>query len=747
MEATDATTDDPSVSIAAAAVLVGDGIIHERVLREKSLCADVTAAVSVLPSTPADSGIKAYSSVALFALAASIVSGDGQSGVHDDNTVQWLWGNDDANDDPRSLFNTACPSMGHVQSRTLATDSHGCQGYASAREVATPVATSGAAVAPAAQLPMVAICEVIGLPWKSGVAIRQLSQDSCSRSQVDEMVANFLQGLHEDGESEAVRHMNNINLIWKLLVAATGRSSLASEEQSSRAQAKISTPFIYDARTRASFRLVASWLGLPWRNIAMLESTLAVAEANLVSAEAASGASDAVAERSPAAASANGGDIKSSPRASTWETSSAQLSSMFQRFRGSSAVQPAPADGGASGGAAATANAAAANIGTERKGMNWMRVAKISGAAVGGGVVLAVTGGLAAPALAAGIASAGAATGVGAVAAVTGVVATVSSNALIGTAFGAAGAHIMATKTARLTAGLQVFEFLPVKPQESQDGQDPPKLALTVCVSGFLGSSTGQEDYTKPWMPLVSDTDESFADSEVFAVKWEPKELTDLGNGLRKVVTQAAASMGASEIIKLTVLASVAAAVALPATLITAAGAIDNRWTVGLARARSCGTALAEWLMSRPLGARPTTLVGSSLGGSAVLQALECLAEAPNGRGLGLVERAVIMGSPVAPSQASWLAAASVCAHELVNVYSSNDFTLSVLFRSVKMSSILLRPVAGLAPVPEAVVAASTRKSIFRSVEVSDIIAGNHMLYQTPGHSERILERCGLSSS
>jgi hypothetical protein len=113
-----------------------------------------------------------------------------------------------------------------------------------------------------------------------------------------------------------------------------------------------------------------------------------------------------------------------------------------------------------------------------RKGI--IRGLKIGAAATGAGVLLGVTGGLAAPALAAGLAH----IGLGAAAAVT-------TTATLSIFLGAGGAGLAGYKMNRRTKGVKHFEFQQINTTiDAQPGGGKPEehngMTVYICVSGYL---------------------------------------------------------------------------------------------------------------------------------------------------------------------------------------------------------------------------------------------------------------------
>ncbi|CAM9239149.1 unnamed protein product [Pylaiella littoralis] len=100
---------------------------------------------------------------------------------------------------------------------------------------------------------------------------------------------------------------------------------------------------------------------------------------------------------------------------------------------------------------------------------------KIGAAMIGGGTLLAVTGGLAAPALAAGIAASSSVIGASAAATLSGFATT----AWMATLFGAGGAGLVGYKMDRRTQGVKEFEF----ESETSVGEE---MCVSICVPGVL---------------------------------------------------------------------------------------------------------------------------------------------------------------------------------------------------------------------------------------------------------------------
>lgn len=76
----------------------------------------------------------------------------------------------------------------------------------------------------------------------------------------------------------------------------------------------------------------------------------------------------------------------------------------------------------------------------------------------------------------------------------------------------------------------------------------------------------------------------SFAYTQVNSLIWESEELMALGTAMKRFLYNTAVSTAAKEVIKGTLLSTFLAALAWPATVIQAAGAIDNIFHVVMNR-------------------------------------------------------------------------------------------------------------------------------------------------------------------
>lgn len=144
-----------------------------------------------------------------------------------------------------------------------------------------------------------------------------------------------------------------------------------------------------------------------------------------------------------------------------------------------------------------------------RQNRTW-RALGVGGAAIAGGVLVGVTGGLAAPLVGAGVSTLLGALGVGGSAAGVLAAGLASSSAVCGALFGAYGAKEGAEMVARHTKDVADLAVLPVREQKET-------LAVRICVSGWVKD---RSDVTAPWTVL----DES---EDTFALQWVRLDLME----------------------------------------------------------------------------------------------------------------------------------------------------------------------------------------------------------------------------
>lgn len=370
---------------------------------------------------------------------------------------------------------------------------------------------------------------------------------------------------------------------------------------------------------------------------------------------------------------------------------------------------------------------------------------KVGLASVAGAALIGVTGGLAAPLVAAGVGSVMGGLGVGATTA-AGYLGTVAgSTVIVGGLFGAYGGKMTGQMMDAYAKEVSDFAFLPVKEDphplsskpttnkdssthpshETKEIKDPAsdaskplsptsdnaindpssrRLRVTIGISGWL---TSPHDVTYPWRIL------SPSHAEVFALRYELEALMNLGNSIAAMVSSAAWGYAKSEMIKHTIFAELTAAL-WPIAILKIGRVVDNPFSIAKARSDKAGELLADALINKAQGERPVTLVGYSLGARVVYSCLMSLARR---KAFGLVESAVMVGSPCPSTTGDWRVMRSVVASRLVNVYSENDYVLGFLYRtsSIQYGVAGLQKIEGLPGV--------------ENVDVSETVSG-HLRYR-----------------
>ncbi|KAI0748091.1 DUF726-domain-containing protein [Daedaleopsis nitida] len=304
------------------------------------------------------------------------------------------------------------------------------------------------------------------------------------------------------------------------------------------------------------------------------------------------------------------------------------------------------------------------------------RMIGMGAGAVAGGVLVGVTGGLAAPAIGAGVSVVMGWLGVGGTAA--GILATglASSGVVCGTLFGAYGSRKSASVIKEYTREVQDLAIRPVhEPKET--------MAVRLCVTGWLDSA---DDVVEPWTVFGGD--------DTFALQWEVDALKKLSTALVDLIKTQTMQYIKGQIIRQTVLAALFTALS-PTAWLSIAKVIDNPWMTARSLAIKTGKVLGTLLAERVLGTRPITLVGYSLGSLVIFEALQHLAALPPSQTIGLVQDVYLFGSPLPADRAAWAAVRRVVAGRLVNGYCKADYILTILARVSDMNWT----VAGLAPV------------------------------------------------
>uniref|UniRef100_A0A8B9N4Z6 Transmembrane and coiled-coil domains 4 n=1 Tax=Accipiter nisus TaxID=211598 RepID=A0A8B9N4Z6_9AVES len=290
-------------------------------------------------------------------------------------------------------------------------------------------------------------------------------------------------------------------------------------------------------------------------------------------------------------------------------------------------------------------------------------------ATVGGGTVIGLTGGLAAPLVAAGAATIIGSAGAAALGSTAGI-------AVMASLFGAAGAGLTGYKMKKRVGAIEEFEFLPLT--------EGKQLHITIAITGWL--CTGKYgSFTAPWSSMLQS-------SEQYCLAWESKYLMELGNALDSLLN-GFVNMMAQEALKFTVLSGIVTALTWPASLLTVASVIDNPWGVCLHRSAEVGKHLAHILLSRQQGKRPVTLIGFSLGARVIYFCLQEMAQEKDSQ--GIIEDVVLLGAPVEGEAKYWKAITKVVSGRIINGYCRGDWLLGFVYRT---SSVQIN-VAGLQPV------------------------------------------------
>ncbi|KIV98249.1 hypothetical protein PV10_01916 [Exophiala mesophila] len=323
---------------------------------------------------------------------------------------------------------------------------------------------------------------------------------------------------------------------------------------------------------------------------------------------------------------------------------------------------------------------------------------KVSLATAAGAAIIGVTGGYAAPLVSAGVGSVMGGLGLGATTAASYLGAVAGSSLLVGGIFGAYGGRMTGQMMDNYAREVEDFQFLPVHSRSdgartSEDDEEGAthasehdhKLRVTICISGWLRE---KEEVVKPWRVLGTG-------AEVFALKYELEALLNLGNAMNGMVESAAWAYAQKQLISSTIFADLAAAM-WPIGLMKVARVIDNPFSLAKGRSEKAGEVLADALINRAQGERPVTLIGYSLGARVIYMCLMSLAKR---KAFGLVENAVLIGSPTPSDTSDWRILRSVVAGRVVNVFSENDYVLGFMYRTsaVQYGVAGLQKIEGLA--------------------------------------------------
>ncbi|KAL0424483.1 UNVERIFIED_CONTAM: Transmembrane and coiled-coil domain-containing protein 4 [Sesamum radiatum] len=330
----------------------------------------------------------------------------------------------------------------------------------------------------------------------------------------------------------------------------------------------------------------------------------------------------------------------------------------------------------------------------------WKHGGIIGAAALTGGTLMAITGGLAAPAIAIGFGALAPTLGtiipvIGAsgFAAVASAAGSVAGSVAVAASFGAAGAGLSGTKMARRIGDVDEFEFKAIGENHNQG-----RLAVEISISGFVFE---EEDFIRPW-------EEQHDKLERYALQWESQHLIAVSTAIQDWLTSSIAREVMKRGAMMTVLGTLTAALVWPATLLSLTDFIDSKWTIAIDRSDKAGKLLAEALLKGLQGHR----------------CLQILAES-EANAAGIVERVVLLGAPVAIKDENWEATRKVVVGRYVNAYSTKDWMLGIAFRAryqlschdvLYLNSLLTKGLAGIQPVDVPGI---------ENVDVTDIIEGH----------------------
>ncbi|CRG88917.1 hypothetical protein PISL3812_05952 [Talaromyces islandicus] len=307
-----------------------------------------------------------------------------------------------------------------------------------------------------------------------------------------------------------------------------------------------------------------------------------------------------------------------------------------------------------------------------------MRKWKVGFATVAGAALIGITGGLAAPLVAAGLGTIMGGLGLGGTIAATYLGALASSGVVVGGLFGAYGGRMTGRMMDRYAREVEDFAFIPARgtrkkfTDEKQAAKEDHRLRVTVGITGW---ATEEDHIILPWRVIG-------ADSEVFALRWEYEALLNLGNSMRTLVTTAAWKVASHQILVRTIFAGIMSAVFLPLGLTRLAKIAANPFNVAIARADKAGEVLADALINKAQGERPVTLIGYSLGSRVIYSCLRSLAKR---HAYGLIESAILIGSPIPADTVEWQLMRTAVSGRLVNVFSENDSVLALLYRATHL--------------------------------------------------------------
>ncbi|GAU34912.1 hypothetical protein TSUD_312430 [Trifolium subterraneum] len=219
----------------------------------------------------------------------------------------------------------------------------------------------------------------------------------------------------------------------------------------------------------------------------------------------------------------------------------------------------------------------------------WKRGGIVGAAAVTGGTIMAITGGLAAPAIAQGLGALAPTLGsiipvigAGGFAAAATATGSVAGSVAVAASFGAAGAGLTGCKMATRIGSLEEFELLEVGGTHQgefsgfREGKGGTMFCLHLAVRiSISGLAFDEKDFIRPW-EVHNDN------MERYVLKYESKNLIALSTAIQDWLTQKIVSELMRGGAMMTVLSTLVAALAWPATLVTAFDLIDSKWAIAI---------------------------------------------------------------------------------------------------------------------------------------------------------------------
>ncbi|XP_025195594.1 transmembrane and coiled-coil domain-containing protein 4-like isoform X2 [Melanaphis sacchari] len=339
------------------------------------------------------------------------------------------------------------------------------------------------------------------------------------------------------------------------------------------------------------------------------------------------------------------------------------------------------------------------------------RFALIGLASVGGGILLGLSGGLAAPLIGTGLSSVLGTS-------IFGAIGSVGGTAIVGSLFGVAGASLTGYKMHKRVGDIEEFQFCKLS-TDTETGDI--HLHITIAISGWLNDDK-ETSYKKPW--------EYLRDSpEQYYLRYESSYLLEFGRAMEYFFSFAV-SVAVQESLKYTVLSGLMAAIAWPAGILGLASVIDNPWGVCCRRSAQVGKQLAETLLTHSHGNRPVTLIGYSLGARVIYYCLREMSQRENCQ--GIVQDAILIGTPCTRNSSDWNKITEIVAGRVVNAYCRSDWFLKFLYRTLSMHA---NGVAGL----QAIQSVNDR---IENIDLTDIVSGH---FEYPQKLTEILMYIGVN--